>query len=127
MNKELTTAQLDALKPFVKQYLGPAYRSRVAPYPGQAAIDKMLAIWEDFTGSRYPFRAGCGECLMNLLIDFATLYFAARPKENVAESKTYYFDVNGNEHKSAAEAAAVSRKAEGKPAKPAKKPAPKKK
>lgn len=79
MKKEvkLNDAQLEALAPYEK-YFGTAIRSGYAQHPGTAAIDTMRTVWAELTGQKYPMNLGCTRCLMNLLKDIGTLYFAAR-------------------------------------------------
>lgn len=79
MKKEvkLNDAQLEALAPY-ERYFGTAIRSGYAQHPGTAAIETMRTVWAELTGQRYPMNLGCTRCLMNLLKDIGTLYFAAK-------------------------------------------------
>lgn len=53
-------------------------------YPGDGNIQTMLAVWQEATGSRYPFRSGCGDCIVNLVRDLGLPYFAQK-KEQAAD------------------------------------------
>jgi len=80
MTKKLTLAQLNSLKPYA-DYFRTAIRSGYASYPGEPAIKKMQAIWQELTGQTYPMSPSCSFCIMNLLTDMGNMYFAQRPKE----------------------------------------------
>ena len=94
MNKQLTAAQVEALAPLVR-YFKQATEAAWCSYPGQAAIQLLRDTWEDLTGHAYPYKAGCPNCLLNLVRDMGTLYFAAvedntpaKVSETPAEPKT---------------------------------------
>ena len=75
-------------------------------YPGQAGISKMCDIWESLTGSKYPYQPGCSNCLLNLVRDLGTIYFAQ--KDSVlaeADPGTHIMPDTGDYHPKAAEAA----------------------
>lgn len=90
MKKQLTTEQIEELRPYEK-YFGSAIRAGYSSYPGEAALDKMRNVWSALTGSIYPFRAGCSDCIMNLLRDVGTLYFSATGIDpwSLVEKKVY--------------------------------------
>lgn len=73
----MNEAQLEVLAPYEK-YFGTAIRSGYAQHPGTAAVETMRGIWRELTGRDYPVNMGCTNCLMNLLRDVGTLYFAAK-------------------------------------------------
>lgn len=50
-------------------------------YPGDGNIQTMLAVWQEYTGSRYPFRAGCGDCIVNLVRDLGIPYFEQKKEQ----------------------------------------------
>lgn len=94
MNKQLTAAQVEALAP-LERYFKQATEAAWCSYPGQAAIQLLRDTWEDLTGHAYPYKAGCPNCLLNLVRDMGTLYFAAvedntpaKVSETPAEPKT---------------------------------------
>lgn len=88
MRKKLTAAQVAALAPY-ERYFKQAVEAAWCSYPGQAAIDNMKAIWEDLTGHAYPYKAGCPNCLLNLVRDMGTLYFAAVEDNTPAKAANF--------------------------------------
>ena len=58
-----------------------AVEARWVSHLPQSAIDGMLDIWESLTGTKRPFRQGCGTCILHLCIDLGTLYFAQKDYE----------------------------------------------
>lgn len=116
MKKEvkLNDAQLEALAPYEK-YFGTAIRSGYAQHPGTAAIETMRTVWAELTGQRYPMNLGCTRCLMNLLKDIGTLYFAAKgidPYTAAQRIVKVYPTMSDNFKKLAKEAAKPSPSAE---------------
>lgn len=77
MTKQLTADQVQTLSAY-ERYFTQATRAAWCSYPGQAAIHKMLDIWAELTGSPYPYKPGCPNCLLNLVRDMGTIYFAAK-------------------------------------------------
>lgn len=79
MSKEtkLTAAQVHELEPF-ERHFRQAVDAAWCSYPGQAGINKMLDIWQTIAGSQYPYKPGCPNCLLNLVRDLGTLYFAQK-------------------------------------------------
>lgn len=77
MSKKLTPEQLETLAP-MERYFKQAVEASWCSYPGQENIKTMLRTWEDLTGTQYPYKPGCSHCLMNLVRDMGTLYFAAK-------------------------------------------------
>jgi len=73
--KEMTF--LAPLEPKLKT----AVEARWVSHLPQSAIDGMLDIWESLTGTKRPFRQGCGTCILHLCIDLGTLYFAQKDYE----------------------------------------------
>lgn len=90
MTKQLTPAQIEELKPYEKHF-GSVIRAGYSSYPGEAALEKMRSVWNELTGTPYPFRVGCSDCIMNLLRDVGTLYFAATGIDpwSLVEKKVY--------------------------------------
>lgn len=84
MKSNLTKEQIEALAPYEVMFRT-AVNASWCSYPGQAGIDKMLSIWNSITGSPYPYKRGCGNCLLNLVRDMGNLYFAAKAAETPAE------------------------------------------
>lgn len=83
--KRLNAAQVAALAPYERNF-SQAIEAAWCSYPGQSAIDTMKGIWEDLTGHAYPYKAGCPNCLLNLVRDMGTLYFAAVEAETPAKA-----------------------------------------
>ena len=78
MNEQkLTAEQVLELQPYERHFTQ-ATRAAWCSYPGQAGIAKMLDIWESLTGSKYPYQPGCSNCLLNLVRDLGTIYFAQK-------------------------------------------------
>ena len=78
MNEQrLTAEQVLELQPYERHFTQ-ATRAAWCSYPGQAGIAKMLDIWESISGSKYPYQPGCSNCLLNLVRDLGTIYFAQR-------------------------------------------------
>lgn len=86
MSKEvkLTAAQVHELEPF-ERHFRQAIEAAWCSYPGQAGINKMLDIWLAIAGSPYPYKPGCPNCLLNLVRDLGTLYFAQKDSVLAAE------------------------------------------
>lgn len=90
MEAKLTQEQLEALAPYERNF-EQAVKAAWCSYPGQAGIDTMLDIWRSLTGIGYPYQPGCPNCLLNLVRDIGTIYFAQKPAQedgNTAEGKT---------------------------------------
>ena len=118
MNKQLTPEQVALLAPYEKHF-GTAIRAGYCNYPGEQAIQTMRDVWAELTGTRYPYSAGCGFCLMNLVRDMGNLYYAAsgRKPEDTAPSRTIVL----NKPAEAAPAAVEAKEAPKPKAAPAKK------
>lgn len=73
--KRLTAEQMTLLKPYERHF---RYATTAAwsPYPGKVGIDTMLEVWKELTNTPYPYKPGCPHCLMNLVRDMGTIYFA---------------------------------------------------
>ena len=73
----LTAAQVHRLEGY-ERHFKQATEAAWCSYPGQAGINTMLEVWDELTGSRYPYQPGCPNCLMNLVRDLGTIYFAQK-------------------------------------------------
>lgn len=73
----LTAEQVLELQPYERNF-EQATKAAWCSYPGQAGIAKMCDIWESLTGSKYPYQPGCSNCLLNLVRDLGTIYFAQK-------------------------------------------------
>lgn len=76
MTKTLTPEQLERLSGY-ERYFDQATTAAWCSYPGQAAIAVMLDTWKELTGSPYPYKAGCPNCLLNLVRDLGHVYKTA--------------------------------------------------
>lgn len=86
-NTRLTPEQMQELAPYERNFTQ-ATKAAYCSYPGQAGIDKMLDIWESLTGSKYPYQPGCANCLLNLVRDMGTIYFAQKDAMQKADAET---------------------------------------
>ena len=88
MTKTLTPEQLERLSGY-ERYFDQATAAAWCSYPGQAAIAVMLDTWKELTGSPYPYKAGCPNCLLNLVRDLGHVYNTAKKvAETTAERET---------------------------------------
>lgn len=65
----------------IEPKLKTAVEARWISHLPNAAIDRMLEIWEALSGTKRAFRMGCGTCILNLAVDLGTLYFAKKEDE----------------------------------------------
>ena len=72
-----TRAQVESLAQY-EPIFGHAVRAAWCEYPGLEGLERMQAAWKETTGRDYPYRPGCSTCMMNLVRDCGTLYFAAK-------------------------------------------------
>ena len=82
--KKLTAAQVHLLEPLERNFKQ-ATEASWCSYPGQAAIANMLQVWTDLTGQAYAYKPGCPNCLVNLVRDLGTIYFAQKDEALAAE------------------------------------------
>ena len=86
MSKEMfTRAQVEALAQY-EPIFGHAVRAAWCEYPGLEGIERMRSAWKELTGKDYPYRPGCSTCMMNLVRDCGTLYFAAKEAYSAPEA-----------------------------------------
>ena len=95
--KKLTAAQVHLLEPLERNFRQ-ATEASWCSYPGQAAIANMLQVWTDLTGQAYAYKPGCPNCLVNLVRDLGTIYFAQKDEALAAErpAKAAETDQNGS-------------------------------
>ncbi len=110
-NPKMTAIQLRKLEAY-ERFFDTTIRAGYCSYPGQEAIDRMLAVWQELTGHAYAFRAGCSTCIFNLVHDIGTLYRAQRPA-GWKEKKALEAAAKAAAAKAEAEAAKASALAEG--------------
>ena len=132
---KLTSEQAQILAPYEK-YFGMVHRASYCIYPGEQALQTMRDVWEQATGQKRQWHGGCPECIMNLVRDLGTLYYAATGRKPEDSIPSKVVKVGGNVESPAANVEIPAANVESKPApvaekKPAapkkKKPAPKKK
>lgn len=83
--KRLTADQVHALEGY-ERFFRQATEAAWCSYPGQAGINLMLDVWTSLTGSAYPYKPGCPNCLMNLVRDMGTIYFSQKDSVLAAET-----------------------------------------
>lgn len=83
MTKQLTSEQLAALGQY-ERYFHQAVDARYCSYPGLAAIDHMLRVWNDLTGQSRKVSGGCPDCIFHLVSDLGTVYFAQKAAQDAA-------------------------------------------
>jgi hypothetical protein len=88
MTKTLTPEQLERLSGY-ERYFDQATTAAWCSYPGQAAIAVMLDTWKELTGSPYPYKAGCPNCLLNLVRDLGHVYKAAKKDNTPAKVDSF--------------------------------------
>lgn len=79
MTKQLSGEQLDALAKY-DRYFHQAVEARYCSYPGAAAIDEMLRIWNDLTGQSRRVCRSCPDNMFRLVADLGTVYFAQKER-----------------------------------------------
>lgn len=90
MKAVLTKEHIATLAKYEK-YFNQAVGARWCSHPGMAAIDEMLSIWNEVTKEGRRINHGCSTCLLHLVFDLGTLYFAqkgAQDEPKVPEGKT---------------------------------------
>lgn len=83
MTKQLSGEQLAALAKY-DRYFHQAVEARYCSYPGAAAIDEMLRIWNDLTGQSRRVCRSCPDNMFRLVADLGTVYFAQKPAHDAA-------------------------------------------
>lgn len=77
MTKQLTGEQLAELAQY-DRYFHQAVDARYCSYPGAAAIDSILRIWNDLTGQHRKVCRSCPENMFRLIADMGAVYFAQK-------------------------------------------------
>ena len=80
----------------IEPKLKTAVEARWISHLPNAAIDRMLEIWEALSGTKRAFRMGCGTCILNLAVDLGTLYFAQKPQKKQEKAKNAPKGAKGN-------------------------------
>ena len=84
MMQHFTPEQMEVLEP-MERFFRQAVQASWCSYPGQSNIDIMLMYWHELTGQPYPYKPGCPNCLLNLVRDTATVYFATKASAAAVE------------------------------------------
>ena len=71
---KLTQDEMTFLAAYERQ-MKTAVEARWCSNIPQNGIDGMLRLWENLTGTTRPFRVGCSNCILHLVMDLGQLYF----------------------------------------------------
>lgn len=85
MTKQLSGEQLAALAKY-DRYFHQAVEARYCSYPGAAAIDEMLRIWNALTGQSRRVCRSCPDNMFRLVADLGTVYFAQKAAQEAAKA-----------------------------------------
>ena len=93
MSKQLTAAQLEKLAPIAPN-MAKAIVVGSLQYPGQSAVETLRKTWADLTGTTYPWREGCADCIVGLLRDLGQIYFQQTgiDPHSLCPKKVYYYN-----------------------------------
>lgn len=80
----------------IEPKLKTAVEARWISHLPNAAIDRMLEIWEALSGTKRAFRMGCNTCILNLAVDLGTLYFAQKPQKKQEKAQNAPKGAKGN-------------------------------
>lgn len=83
MTKQLTGEQLAELAQY-DRYFHQAVDARYCSYPGAAAIDNILRIWNALTGQHRKVCRSCPENMFRLIADMGAVYFAQKAAHDTA-------------------------------------------
>ena len=74
MTHTFTSEQMEALAPYEERFREAAtgWCRRIVP----SDVETILGVWNAATGQDRKVNLGCGRCILNLLSDIGTLYFA---------------------------------------------------
>lgn len=76
--RKLNPDELAALAP-LEDGLRSAANAGWMRWPGRAAVETALRVWEAAYGASYKLNTGCGRCVRNLFADLGRMYFAQKP------------------------------------------------
>lgn len=72
---KLTKEQFEALQPY-EQHFETAVNARWSRFPGSSALDLMNSIRTKVTGMEKRLNKSCSTCILGLLREMGTIYFA---------------------------------------------------
>lgn len=85
---KLTQEQFNALSPYEKHF-ETAVQAQWARFPGVAALDLINETYQKITGTHMRLNKGCSYCILRLLTDMGTIYFADKAEmESVKKDLT---------------------------------------
>lgn len=84
--RDLTPAELEVLAP-LEASLRSAATAGWMRWPGRAAVESALRVWEAAYGASYKLNTGCGRCVRNLFADLGRLYFSQKRTDGKPGSK----------------------------------------
>ena len=93
MAKKLTAAQLETLAPLAPN-MAKAIVVGSLQYPGENTLETLRKTWADLTGTTYPWREGCPDCIIGLLRDLGQVYFQQTgiDPQSLCPKKVYYYN-----------------------------------
>lgn len=71
----LTETEFKSLEPY-QEHFKTAIKAQWARHPGTSALDLMQTILSRVTGVKQNINMGCSHCVMRLLKELGTIYFA---------------------------------------------------
>lgn len=75
MSKFFNAEQMAQLKKYERNF-STAVNARWSSFLSDKSFADIKAVWDEFTGEERPLRGGCSACLLNLLVDVGSVYFA---------------------------------------------------
>lgn len=75
--RKLNPDELAALAP-LEDGLRSAANAGWMRWPGRAAVETALRVWEAAYGASYKLNTGCGRCVRNLFADLGRMYFSQK-------------------------------------------------
>lgn len=75
MTKYFNAEQMAKLKRYEKNF-STAVHARWSSFLTQNSLNEINGIWNELTGQTRALRGGCSACMLELLIDAGTIYFA---------------------------------------------------
>ena len=84
--RKLYPDELAALAP-LEDGLRSAANAGWMRWPGRAAVETALRVWEAAYGASYKLNTGCGRCVRNLFADLGRLYFSQKRTDGNPGSK----------------------------------------
>lgn len=83
----LTETEFKSLEPY-QEHFKTAIKAQWARHPGTSALDLMQTILSRVTGVKQNINMGCSHCIMRLLKELGTIYFADQQERQNVEIST---------------------------------------